>query len=49
MKRLINASNNFVLLIVKAKDIGKFDAFKGCDPSHKDELVKLISNYDDIF
>lgn len=49
MKQLINAINNFVLLVVKEKDIGKFDAFKGCNPSHNDELSEIISNYDEIF
>jgi hypothetical protein len=49
MKRIVNASKNFVLMIVKEKEMDKSDAFKGCDPAHKDELVKVISNYDEIF
>jgi hypothetical protein len=49
MKRIVNASKDFVLMIVKEKDMDKYDAFKGCDPEHKDELVKVISNYDEIF
>jgi hypothetical protein len=49
MKRLVNARKNFVLMIVKAKDDDKSKAFKGCDPKHKDELVKIISNYDEVF
>jgi hypothetical protein len=49
MKRLINARNYFVLMIVKTKDVDKSYAFRDCDPSHKNELVKVISNYEEIF
>jgi hypothetical protein len=49
MTRLVNASKKFVLMIVKAKDDDKSKAFKECDPKHKDELVKTISNYDEVF
>ena len=31
MKRLINASKKFVLMIVKAKDVEQTESFKGCD------------------
>jgi hypothetical protein len=49
MKRLVNARKNCVLMIVKAKDDDKSKAFKGFDPKYKDELVKIISNYDEVF
>lgn len=49
MKRLVNSSKNFVLMIVKAKEDEKSEAFKGCDPKHKSEMVKVISAYDDLF
>jgi hypothetical protein len=49
MKRLVNARNFFVLMTVKAKDDDKSNAFKGCDPKHKYELVKIFSNYDEVF
>jgi sRNA-binding regulator protein Hfq len=49
MKRLVNASKNFVLMIVKAKDDDKSKAFKECDPKHRNELVKIISNYNEVF
>jgi hypothetical protein len=29
--------------------LGTSDAFQGCDPSHKKELIDIVSNYDDIF
>ena len=44
MKRLINSSKSFVLLMVKEKDNDGLDSFKGRDPKHKDELVELITN-----
>ena len=49
MKRLVNSSKNFVLMIVKAKEDETSEAFKGCDPKHKDEMVKVVSAYDDLF
>jgi hypothetical protein len=36
-------------VIVKSKDDDKSNALKGCDPKHKDELVKIVSNYDEVF
>ena len=32
MERLINASKNFVLMIVKEKYVEQTKSFKGCDP-----------------
>jgi hypothetical protein len=40
MKRLMNASKYFVLMIVKQKEEDISDALSGCDPDHKQELVK---------
>lgn len=39
MKRLVNVGNNFVLLMIKAKDTVEFEAFIGCDYKLKHELV----------
>jgi hypothetical protein len=36
-------------MVVREKDVGTSDAFKGCDPSHKNELIDIVSKYDDIF
>ena len=33
-------------MIVKPKDIDKSDAFQGCNPKHKEDLVKAVFNYD---
>jgi hypothetical protein len=50
MKRLMSASKYFFLMIVKGKKKEIItDALSGCDPDHKQELVKIISNYDDLF
>ena len=35
MERLKNASKNFVLMIVKEKDVEQTKSFKGCDPKLK--------------
>jgi hypothetical protein len=49
MKRLINTNKRYVLMVVREKDVGTYDAFQGCDPSHKKELMDIVSKYDDIF
>ena len=49
MKRLINASKNFVLMILKEKDVEKTKSFKGCDPKLKKDLINMIHDYDILF
>jgi hypothetical protein len=49
MKRLINTNKRYVLMVVREKDVGTSDAFQGCDPSHKKELIDIVFKYDDIF
>jgi hypothetical protein len=49
MKRLITTNKRYVLMVIKEKDVGTSDAFQGCDPSHKNELIDIVSKYDDIF
>jgi hypothetical protein len=48
-KRLININKRYVLMVVREKDVRTFGAFQGCDPSHKKELINIISKYDYIF
>jgi hypothetical protein len=36
-------------MVVREKYSETFNSFKGCDPSHKDEMIDVISNYDEIF
>jgi hypothetical protein len=45
----MSASKSFVLMIVKQKEKDIADALSDCDPDHKHELVKIISNYDELF
>ena len=45
----MNSSKKFLLMIVKAKDIDKFDEFEGCNPKKKADLVKFVSDYDILF
>jgi hypothetical protein len=49
MKRLVSASESFVLMIVKQKEGEITNALSGCDLDHKHELIKIISNYDELF
>ena len=49
MKRLMNVSKNFVLLMIKAKDIVESEAFSGCYSKIKHELVEVVNTYDKIF
>jgi hypothetical protein len=49
MKRLINTNKRYVLMVAREKYVGISDAFQGCDPSHKKELIDIVSKYDDVF
>jgi hypothetical protein len=49
MKRLININKRYVLMVVMEKDVRTSNAFQGCDPSHKEELIDIVSKYNDIF
>ena len=49
MKRLITTNKRYVLMVIKDKDVRTSDVFQGCDPSHKKELIDIVSKYDDIF
>ena len=49
LKRLINSSKRFVLMVVKAHDKYSSDAFKGCDPKLKNGLVEIVNSFDELF
>jgi hypothetical protein len=49
LKRLINTNKRYVLMVVREKYVETSNAFQGCDPSHKKELINIVSKYDDIF
>ena len=38
-----------LFMSVKAKDNDKSKEFKGCEPKHRDEVVHIISRYDEVF
>jgi hypothetical protein len=49
MKRLVNASKNFVLLMIKPKDDVENKEFLGCDEKLKFSLFEVVNQYDDMF
>jgi hypothetical protein len=49
MKRLINTNKRYVLMVIREKDVGTSNSFQGCDPSHKKQIIDIVSKYDDIF
>jgi hypothetical protein len=49
IKILITTNKRYVLMVAKEKYVGTSNAFEGCDPSHKNELIDIVSKYDDIF
>jgi len=49
LKRIVNSSKQFLLMVVKAKDLEKSNAFEGCDSRQKVDLVKFVSQYDVLF
>jgi hypothetical protein len=49
MKRLVNASKNFVLLMIKPKDNVEKEVFQGCDANLKSDLYEVVNQYDEMF
>ena len=49
MKRLVNSSKNFVLLMIKPRNDVDNGAFKGCDSILKSELVDVVNQYYEMF
>jgi hypothetical protein len=49
MKRLVNASKNFVLLLIKPKDDIENEVFQGCNAKLKSDLYKVVNQYDEMF
>jgi hypothetical protein len=43
MKRLVNASKNFVLLMIKPKDDIENEFFQGCDAKLKSDLYEVVN------
>ena len=49
IKRLVNSSNNLVLLMIKPKTDVDYEAFEGCDTKLKSDCVDVFKKYDDKF
>jgi hypothetical protein len=49
MKRLGNASKNFVLLMIKPKDNVEKEDFQGCDSKLKSDLYEVVNQYGEMF
>ena len=49
MKRLVNASKNFVLLMIKKNDDVDYEFFEGCDDKLKSDLFDVVSQHDEMF
>jgi hypothetical protein len=49
MKRLVNASKNFVLFMIKPKDNIENEVFQGCDAKLKSDLYEVVNQYDEMF
>jgi hypothetical protein len=49
MKRLVNASKNLVLLMIKPKDNDEKEVFQGCDANLKSDLYEVVNENVDMF
>jgi hypothetical protein len=49
MKRTVNVNKRYLLMVVKTKETIGIDTFQDCDTKLKDDLVRIVSDYDDIF
>jgi hypothetical protein len=49
MKRLVKASKNFFLLMIKPKDDVENKSFQGCDTKLKSDLYEVVTQYDEMF
>ena len=49
MKRLVNASKNFVLLMIKKKDDIEYASFERCDDKLKSALFDVVSEHGKMF
>jgi hypothetical protein len=49
MKRIVNVSKRYLLMVVIAKETIEIDTFQYCDTNLKDDIVRIVSDYDEIF
>jgi len=49
MKRLVNASKNLVLLMIKPKDNDEEEFFQGCDAKLKSDVYEVVNENVEMF
>jgi len=49
MKRLVNASKTFVLLMIKKNNDIYYEYFEGCDDKLKSNLFDVVINHGEMF
>ena len=49
MKRLVNSSKKFVLIMIKTKNDVDYEVFEGCDTKLKYDLIEVINQNDEMF
>jgi len=49
MKRLIDSSKGYILMVVREEDVETYEDFQHCDPTHKKALYEIVSNYNGLF
>ena len=49
IKTLVNKNKNYVLLMIKPKDIVEKESFQGCDAKLKSGLYDIVNKYDEMF
>jgi hypothetical protein len=49
MKRLVNASKNLVLLMIKPKENDEEEVFKGCDEKLQSDLYEVVNENFEMF
>ena len=48
MNRLVNASKNYVLLMIKPKENVEKEAFQGCDSKLKSDLYEVVNAHGEM-
>ncbi len=49
MKRIVNASKNFLLLVIKKKNDIDYESFEGCDDKFKSDLFDVVRKHGEMF
>ena len=49
MKRLVNSSKNYALLMIKPNNDVDYEGFQGCDPKFKYDLIEVVNQNNEMF